>query len=431
MKTEHWQKAVEEACCYFPGGVNSPVRAFRAVGGNPLFIKSGRGSVIEDLDGNRYIDFVNSWGPLILGHAHPRVVKAIEETARRGTSFGAPTELETALARRVMKAMPSIEKVRFVNSGTEAVMTAVRLARGYTGRTGIIKFAGCYHGHSDALLVQAGSGALTFGRPDSAGVPETLARDTLVLPYNDLETVQSVMKDSGERIACIIVEPVAGNMGVVPPHPGFLKGLRAITERYGALLIFDEVITGFRIGLEGAQGYFNVEPDITCLGKVIGGGLPVGAVAGKARIMHMLAPEGPVYQAGTLSGNPLAMAAGGATLDEIASEGFFEALNTKGQMLACSIRETAVRVGLAVAVQAFGSMLTIFFQPGPVENLEHARRSDLDQFRRFHRYLLEQGIYWPPSQFEAAFLSSAHTDEDLRKAVGAISNAFERILYRT
>jgi len=425
-KTDRSRAAFQEALSYLPGGVNSPVRAFGAVGGSPLFIARAAGATIEDIDGNRYVDFVNSWGPLILGHAHPRVVEALQEAVRKGTSFGAPTETETALAKRIVGAMPSIERVRFVNSGTEAVMTALRLARGYTGRSAIVKFAGCYHGHSDSLLVQAGSGVLTFGCPDSPGVPEALARETIVLPYNDVGAVETVMAHQGDRIACIIVEPIAGNMGVVPPRAGFLEGLRLITERHGALLIFDEVITGFRVGWRGAQGRFGVEPDITCLGKVIGGGLPVGAVGGREEIMRMLAPEGPVYQAGTLSGNPLAMSAGLATLNEVAREGFFDALDAKGELCVTMIQEAAACAGASVCVQGVGSMLTVFFQAGPVENLEQARRSDLARFRLFHQCLLEEGIYWPPSQFEAAFVSEAHTDRDLRAAAEAMTKAFER-----
>ena len=425
MKMDASIKAFETALTYIPGGVNSPVRAFRAVGGNPLFIRTGKGSRIEDLDGNHFIDYVNSWGPLILGHAHPMVVKALEDTLRSGTSFGAPTELETDLARKIVESVPSIEKVRFVNSGTEAVMSAIRLARGFTGRSRIIKFAGCYHGHSDSLLVKAGSGALTFGTPDSPGIPDALARETIVVPFNDLRAVETVMEQSGSQVACVILEPVAGNMGVVPPMDGFLNGLRDITKSYEALLIFDEVITGFRLGLGGAQALFGVMPDLTCLGKVIGGGLPVGAFGGRRDILQMLSPEGPVYQAGTLSGNPLAMAAGLATLDALYVPGFFESINKRGKWLAQEIQRAADQTGIPVRVQGIGSLFTVFFNPEPIQDLEGAQKSDLGLFRRFHRCLLGQGIYWPPSQFEACFLSSAHTETDLEITLKSIRKAFD------
>ena len=418
MKKSGSQRAFAEAQRYLPGGVNSPVRAFRAVGGEPVFVHRGEGARIEDVDGNRYIDYVCAWGPLILGHAHPAVLKALRDRIPMGTSFGIPTELETALARKVVECVPSMDKVRFVNSGTEAVMSAIRLARGYTGRTKIIKFAGCYHGHSDALLVKAGSGAATFGAPDSAGVPEALTRETLVLPFNDSGSVENVMEKLGEDVAAVLVEPVAGNMGVVKPEEGFLETLREITRRVGSLLIFDEVITGFRLGLAGAQGLYGVVPDLTCLGKVIGGGFPVGAFGGGHEIMSLLSPEGPVYQAGTLSGNPVAMQAGLATLEQIEKPGFFEELNQKAGCFVNALREIAEKAGTSVSLSSVGSMFTVFFQPGPVKDFETADTCDRDRFSRFHQEMLARGIYWPPSQLETCFVSSAHEKTDLEETLG-------------
>ncbi len=420
MNLKKSQEAFKEARQYLPGGVNSPVRAFRAVGGQPIFVKSGQGARIEDADGNAYIDYVCSWGPLILGHAHPLVVKAVQERILLGTSFGIPTELETTLAKKVINALPSIEKVRFVNSGTEAVMSALRLARGYTGRAKIIKFAGCYHGHSDALLVKAGSGAATFGSPDSPGIPPLAVQDTLILPYNDLDAVEKVFAEQGTDIAALILEPVAGNMGVVTPREGFLKGLRDLTQQAGSLLIFDEVITGFRLEIGGAQSLFGVLPDLTCLGKVIGGGLPVGAFGGKEEIMRLLSPEGAVYQAGTLSGNPLAMQAGVTTLEQLEAPGFFDSLNRKTAGFVESLRKVIQEERVSARVQSIGSMFTLFFQSDPVEDFEAASQSDLDRFARFHQGVLSQGIYWPPSQFETCFISDAHKDEELDKTLETI-----------
>ncbi len=411
------QEAFKEARQYLPGGVNSPVRAFRAVGGQPIFVRRGQGAWIEDIDGQAYIDYVCSWGPLILGHAHPLIVKALEERLLLGTSFGIPTELETSLAKKVINAVPSIEKIRFVNSGTEAVMSALRIARGFTGRAKIIKFAGCYHGHSDALLVKAGSGAATFGSPDSPGIPPLAVQDTLILPYNDLDAVERVFAEQGSDIAALILEPVAGNMGVVTPKEGFLKGLRDLTKRAGSLLIFDEVITGFRLGLGGAQSFYDVFPDLTCLGKVIGGGLPVGAFGGPEEIMSLLSPEGAVYQAGTLSGNPLAMQAGLTTLEQIEAPGFFDSLNRKTERFVTSVRQIIKEEGLPARVQSLGSMFTIFFQSDQVNDFDGASKSDLDRFARFHQGLLSQGIYWPPSQFETCFISDAHKEKELDKTL--------------
>jgi len=427
MIREKTKKAFEEAQQFLPGGVNSPVRAFRAVGGKPVFVQRGQGAWIEDVDGNRFIDYVCSWGPMILGHAHPLVIKAIQGRCFLGTSFGIPTELETALAKRVVNAVPSLERVRFVNSGTEAVMSAIRLARGYTRRPKVIKFAGCYHGHSDSLLVKAGSGAATFGSPDSLGVPEPFARETIVLPYNDLEAVEWAIQEQGEQVAAVLVEPVAGNMGVVPPQQGFLEGLREITRKAEALLIFDEVITGFRLGMGGAQEQYNVLPDLTCLGKVIGGGLPVGAFGGRKDIMAMLSPEGAVYQAGTLSGNPLAMQAGLATLEQIDQPGFFERLQEKTVRLTKELKEIARQARVPVQIQSIGSMFTIFFNTEPVHNFETAAKSDTERFARFHKAMLSQGVYWPPSQFETCFISASHEDAELEATLVAAREALRSV----
>jgi glutamate-1-semialdehyde 2,1-aminomutase len=427
MKTDRSRKAFAEAQQFLPGGVNSPVRAFRAVEGDPVFVRRGEGAWVEDVDGNRYVDHVCSWGPLILGHAHPAVLKALEERLCLGLSFGMPTELETALAKKVVDSVPSIDRVRFVNSGTEAVMSAVRLARGYTGRSKIVKFSGCYHGHSDSLLVKAGSGAATFGSPDSPGVPEALTRETLVLPFNDPGAVERLMAEMGGEIAAILLEPVAGNMGVVPPQDGFLPLLREATLRSGTLLVFDEVITGFRLGMAGAQGVFNVIPDLTCLGKVIGGGLPVGAFGGRKEIMQLLSPEGPVYQAGTLSGNPLAMQAGLATLTELEKPGFFNELDRKTRTVVKGLENAAAAAGVPVQVQSFGSMFTVFFHSDPVKDFRTADLCDRKRYARFHRGMLEKGIYLPPSQLETCFVSAAHREEDLEKTVDAAREVFKGV----
>ncbi|MBI4187459.1 MAG: glutamate-1-semialdehyde 2,1-aminomutase [Chloroflexi bacterium] len=408
---------------YLPGGVDSPVRAFKAVGGTPPFIARGRGSKIYDVDGNEFIDYVCSWGPLILGHTHPQVVEALKQAVERGTSFGAPTELEITLARMVCTAMPSIEMVRFVNSGTEATMTALRLARAFTGRDKIAKFAGCYHGHADVLLAKAGSGVVTLGLPDSPGIPASYAQDTLVVPYNDAHAVEGLFQRYPEQIAAVIVEPVAANMGVVPPRPGFLASLRKLTAGSGSLLIFDEVITGFRIAYGGAQAIYDIAPDLTCLGKVIGGGLPVGAYGGRREIMEMIAPAGPVYQAGTLSGNPLAMTAGIETLKVLGQPGAYQQLEDRAAALEKGIAEAVARAGVPAQISRAGSLLTVFFTAGPVVDYESAKQADTAMFTRFFQRLLSGGIYWPPSQFEAAFVSLAHSDEDIELTVKASQTA--------
>jgi len=409
---------------YMPGGVNSPVRAFKAVGGDPVFFQRGEGAVLYDVDGNRYIDYVASWGPLILGHAYPEVVRAVKECAEFGTSFGAPNELEIELARLLVEALPSVELVRLVNSGTEAAMSVLRLARAHTKREKIVKFEGCYHGHADALLVKAGSGALTLGVPTSPGVPEDTARNTIVAAFNDLEGLQALFAQRGEEIAAVIVEPVPANMGLVPPRSGFLKGLRDLTAAHGALLIFDEVITGFRLTYGGAQNLYGVQPDLTCLGKIIGGGLPVGAYGGRRDIMEQVAPSGPVYQAGTLSGNPLAMAAGIATIKVLAEPGVYEALELKAVRLARGLEEAAARTGAEVHITRTGSMLCVFFQPGPVTDFAGALRSDTARYSRYFQALLERGVYIAPAQFEVLFLSTAHTDEHLDRTLEACEEAF-------
>jgi len=425
MSQEESRKAFAEARKYLPGGVNSPVRAFRAVGGDPVFVRRGEGAWIEDIDGNRYIDYVCAWGPLILGHAPAAVLQSVRERLLSGTSFGIPTEIETALAKKVVSCVESMDQVRFVNSGTEAVMSAIRLARGFTGRSKVVKFSGCYHGHSDALLVKAGSGAATFGTPDSAGVPEAFARETVLLPFNDLRAVDRAMDELGKDVAALILEPVVGNMGVVPPAEGFLQGLRETTLRNGSLLVFDEVMTGFRLGPGGAQGLYRVFPDLTCLGKVVGGGMPVGAFGGRREIMRLLSPEGPVYQAGTLSGNPLAMQAGLATLTEIDKPGFFAFLNRTTQDLVNGLASEARRAGFRVQVQCVGSMFTLFFNPDPVTDFESADRSDRGLFARFHQGMLARGVYWPPSQLEACFVSSAHQEAEIGRTIEAARQVFE------
>lgn len=419
MNQKKSESLFESARNYMPGGVNSPVRAFGAVGGTPPFIAAAKGARITDADGNEFIDFVGSWGPMIFGHAHPAIVAAVQKTAENGMSFGAPTALEIELAQRVVNAVPSIEKVRFVNSGTEATMSAIRLARGFTGRSKILKFAGCYHGHSDLLLAQAGSGIATFGLPDTPGVPAGAVEETLTVPYNDLEAVKAVFEKFPGDIAAVILEPIAANMGVILPQPGYLQGLRELTTQNGSVLIFDEVITGFRLGLGGAQAHFDVMPDLTCLGKIIGGGMPVGAYGGKAEIMGHIAPEGPVYQAGTLSGNPLAMAAGIAMLDELAKKGVYERLDFLGEKLATGLGEAAAAAGITVQQSRVGSLLGMFFCDKAVHNYAGAKKSDTDRFARYFHAMLQSGFYLAPSQFEACFVSLAHSEADIDAMIAA------------
>ena len=412
---------------YLAGGVDSPVRAFRAVGGEPVVIARGEGPYVYDVDGNRYIDYVCSWGPLILGHAHPAVVEAVQRAAERGTSYGAPTEAEAELAQLIVEAMPAIELLRFVNSGTEATMSALRLARAFTGRDNILKFEGCYHGHADGLLVQAGSGVATFGLPDSPGVPASYAQETLVARYNDVASVEAMFDQHGDAIAAVIVEPVAGNMGVVPPQEGFLGALRDITQRAGALLVFDEVITGFRVAYGGAQSLYGVSPDLTCLGKIIGGGLPVGAYGGRREVMEMLAPLGPVYQAGTLSGNPLAMAAGLATLRELQSPGFYERLDALSAKLVDAVARAAKSAGVSLWLNRVGSMRTPFFVDAPVTDYASARRADTKLYARFFHAMLERGVYLAPSQFESVFMSSAHGEREIADTAAAAKASFAQM----
>ncbi|MFQ5508672.1 MAG: glutamate-1-semialdehyde 2,1-aminomutase [Leptospirillia bacterium] len=400
-----------------PGGVDSPVRAYRSVGGCPPFIERAEGSRVYDADGNAYIDYVGSWGPMILGHNPKAVRDKLSEALARGTSFGAPTELEIELAQAVIDAVPSVEMVRFVSSGTEACMSALRLARGYTGRDLILKFEGCYHGHADSLLVKAGSGAATLGVPDSAGVPADIAKNTLTAPYNDLERVQALVDANPDKVACIIVEPVAGNMGLVKPQPGFLEGLRALCDASGIVLIFDEVMTGFRVAYGGYQSICGITPDLTTLGKVIGGGLPVGAFGGRREIMEKIAPLGPVYQAGTLSGNPLAMTAGIETLANLRQPGVYERLDVLGTRLAAGLKGAAVDAGVRVWLDRQGSMSCMYFQHGPVTNYDEATQSDVDMFSRYFRGMLERGVYLAPSQFEAGFISLAHSEDDIDATV--------------
>jgi len=423
MQQSKSEKLFAQAQKYIPGGVNSPVRSFRAVGGTPPFIAKGNGAHIWDEDGNEYIDYLGSWGPLVLGHAHPAVVDALKTAAAGGTSFGAPVAQEVELAQLVCEAIPSIDMIRLVNSGTEACMSAIRLARAYTGRDKIIKFAGCYHGHADGLLVKAGSGAMTHGVPTSAGVPESYASETLVADYNDLPSVEEAFAAFPEGIAAIIVEPVAGNMGVVPPSPGFLEGLRSITEKHGSLLIFDEVITGFRLGVGGAQGRFGITPDLTTLGKIIGGGLPVGAYGGRKEIMELVAPLGPMYQAGTLSGNPLAVAAGLATLQEVSLPGVYDKLDAMAVRLTKGLTDVFARKEVPSTINRVGSMFTGFFNGGPVDSLAQVEKSDVPGHGRFFHAMLQNGVYMAPSQFEAGFVSLAHTDEDIDRTIKAAEAA--------
>ncbi|GAE34931.1 glutamate-1-semialdehyde 2,1-aminomutase [Halalkalibacter akibai] len=420
------QEAFAKAKPVMPGGVNSPVRAFKSVKMDPVFMERGQGSRIYDIDGNEYIDYVLSWGPLILGHADEQVVAALKEAVEKGTSFGAPSELETKLAELVIERVPSIEVVRMVNSGTEATMSALRLARGYTGRNKILKFVGCYHGHGDSLLIKAGSGVATLGLPDSPGVPESVAQNTLTVPYNDIESVRYAFENFGDDLAGVIVEPVAGNMGVVPPEPGFLEELRTLTEENGTLLIFDEVMTGFRVGYNCAQGKLGVTPDLTCLGKVIGGGLPVGAYGGKREIMEQIAPAGPIYQAGTLSGNPLAMTAGYETLSQLTPENYdqFEAL---AERLAHGLSEAAKKYEIPHSINRAGSMVGFFFTDEKVVNFEKASTANLDFFTRYFQEMLNQGISLPPSQFEGMFLSTKHTEADIDKTIAAAEIAFSKL----
>jgi glutamate-1-semialdehyde 2,1-aminomutase len=418
--------AYKEAVNLLPGGVNSPVRAFKSVGMSPVFMERGKGSKIYDIDGNEYIDYVLSWGPLILGHADERVVSKLKEAAEKGTSFGAPTVLENQMAKEVIKRVPSVEMVRMVNSGTEATMSAIRLARGYTGRDIILKFEGNYHGHGDSLLIKAGSGVATLGLPDSPGVPETVAKNTITVPYNDLDSVRAAFDQYGDSIAGVIAEPVSGNMGVVPPIEGFLQGLREITEEYGSLLIFDEVMTGFRVGYHSAQGYFDVTPDLSTLGKVIGGGLPVGAYGGKREIMEKVAPAGDIYQAGTLSGNPLAMTAGYETLSALSKE-TYEEINKKIDQLVEGYRQAAQDFDIPLCINRAGSMFGVFFTNEDVINFETAQTSNLDYFAQYYRFMMEEGVFLPPSQFEGLFLSTAHTDEDIKKTIQAVRTAFSKI----
>ena len=418
----------KEARKYIPGGVNSPVRACRSVGCDPVFITKGKGAYVFDADGNQYVDFVCSWGPMILGHSHPDVIDAVQKAAVNGTSFGAPTPSEIELASMVVEAVPSIEKVRFVNSGTEATMSAVRLARGYTGRDVVVKFDGCYHGHADSFLVKAGSGVLTLGISGSPGVPDEIVKKTISIPYNDAEILEKTLRDKNLDIACVIVEPVAGNMGCVAPQPGFLEKLRSLTKEMGIVLIFDEVITGFRLSYGGAQEYYGITPDLTCLGKIIGGGLPVGAYGGRAEIMDQIAPDGPVYQAGTLSGNPLAMAAGIAALKLLQGSGFYTDLERKSERFAEGLKGIATRVGISAQLNHVGSLMTSFFTDEKVVDFESAMKVDTALYAIHYRQMLSQGIYLAPSQFEVAFISAAQSENDLDKALKMTEWSFKKML---
>lgn len=413
---------------HIPGGVNSPVRAFNGVGGDPVFFSKAKGPYVYDEDNNQYIDYVASWGPMIVGHAHDDVLKSVQNTMQNGLSFGAPTELETKMADRVCELVPSMDMVRMVSSGTEATMSALRLARGFTGRDKIVKFEGCYHGHSDSLLVKAGSGALTMGVPTSPGVPAALAELTITLSYNNIDQVKETFKEMGDQIACIIVEPVAGNMNCIPPVPGFLEGLRAICDEYGSVLIFDEVMCGFRASLGGAQAYYNIKPDLTTLGKVIGGGMPVGAFGGKREIMEQIAPLGPVYQAGTLSGNPVAMAAGLATLNIISQPGFFEALTEKTTSLVKGLEERAAKANIPLTTNQVGAMFGYFFtEEKNISSFAQVSACDAERFKKFYHGMLSEGIYLAPSAFEAGFVSSTHSDDDINKTLDAAEKVFSTL----
>lgn len=422
------QALYERAIKIIPGGVNSPVRACKSVGADPLFIERGEGCMIYDADGNRYIDYIGSWGPLILGHRHPAVVEAIISVLERGTSFGAPTDLEIQLAQMVIDAVDSVDVVRMVNSGTEATMSAIRLARGATGRDFVIKFDGCYHGHADTLLVAAGSGVATLGIPGSPGVPEAVVQHTISLPFNDKDAIKKVMEEKGDKIACVIVEPVAGNMGMVPPADGFLETLREVTEKHGAVLIFDEVMTGFRVAYGGAQSLYGIVPDLTCFGKVIGGGLPVGAYGGKKDLMSQIAPQGMVYQAGTLSGNPIAMTAGIATLEQLKKGGVYESLEKSSGRLVAGLANAAQKAGVAARVGHVGSMLGMFFTDQDVACFDDAKTCDLELFSKFYQGMRQQGVYIAPSQFEALFLSTAHADEHIDATVNAVEQVLKNIV---
>ncbi len=419
MKTLKSAKAFQTAQKIFPGGVNSPVRAFRSVGGTPRFFARAKGAYLYDVDGNAYIDYVGSWGPMIVGHAHPKVVRSIQKAASFGTSYGAPNLHETVLGKLIQKYYPSLEKLRLVSSGTEAVMSALRLARAFTKRDKILKFEGCYHGHADSLLVKAGSGALTFGIPTSAGVPEDFARHTLTAPYNNFDAVQKIFDANKNQIACVIIEPVVGNSGLILPTDSFLSDLRTLCTEHNALLIFDEVMTGFRVALGGAQAKYKIQPDLTTLGKVIGGGLPVGAFGGRAEIMNLLAPLGPVYQAGTLSGNPLAMCAGIETIGLVTAKGAFKKIEKQTQKLAKGLEKIAAKKGIALQAPSIGGMLGIFFSAKPVENLEDAMASDTEKFKKFFHGMLEQGIYLPPSAYEAWFVSLSHGEREIERTLKA------------
>ena len=425
MRNDQSVELFKQAQRLLPGGVDSPVRAFCAVGGQPIFIQSGSGPFLYDVDGNRYIDYVLSWGPLILGHAHPHIVEAVKQALEKGTSYGAPSPLEIDLARWIQNFMPGLKMMRFVNSGTEATMSALRLARAYTGRSKIIKFEGCYHGHADLLLVQAGSGVATLGLPDSPGVPPATVQDTLVARFNDLDSVTALFDQFPREIAAVIVEPVAGNMGVVPPLPGFLQGLRALSSTHSTLLIFDEVMTGFRVHLGGAQALFGIQPDLTTLGKVIGGGLPVGAYGGPREIMEMIAPSGPVYQAGTLSGNPLAMSAGIATLKALASPGLWEQISVSTAQLSHGIGDLAQSASIPLQRHQVGTMFSAFFTDTPVQDWPTAKTSDTARFGKYFQGMLQRGVYLAPSQFEAGFISMAHTSADLERTVQAAAKVMK------
>ncbi|OGQ96558.1 MAG: glutamate-1-semialdehyde-2,1-aminomutase [Deltaproteobacteria bacterium RIFOXYD12_FULL_57_12] len=427
MKTEASSALFLKAKQYIPGGVNSPVRACKAVGCDPLFIRRALGSKVYDVDGNEFVDFVCSWGPMILGHNHPAVVEAITKALADGTSFGAPCPGEIELAELVVDALPSVERVRFVSSGTEATMSAIRLARGYTGRKKVVKFDGCYHGHADSFLVKAGSGVITLGIPGSPGVPEDIVKNTISIPYNDATALEKTLREGADDIACVIIEPVAGNMGVVPPAVGFLVRLRELTAALGIVLIFDEVITGFRLSFGGAQSFYGINPDLTCLGKIIGGGLPVGAYGGRQEIMALISPEGPVYQAGTLSGNPLAMAAGTATLRVLREPGFYDRLNQKAAAYADELAALAARYAVPITLNRVGSMMTGFFTSEPVSDYETAMLADAAKYGSFYREMLAQGIYLAPSQFEAAFVSLAHSQQDLQRALEMTESSFKKM----